>query len=102
MTEPIELLRERFEEIRQARDSAEANGLSKKDLEELNNIHHKYYVSIEVLKRAIDKAFIDKGVLYKASIDFFHGQEREIRRLKTTVKRLYRENSKEKQNFLTN
>ena len=91
MTEPIELLRERFEEITQARDSADANGLCKEDLKKLNNIHHQYYVCMEILKRAVDKSFIDKGVLYRASIDFFHGQEREIKRLKATVSRLYRE-----------
>lgn len=90
MTEPIELLTERFEEITQARDSANANGLCDEDLKKLNNIHHQYYVCTEVLKRAVDKSFIDKGVLYKASIDFFHGQEREIKRLKATIKRLSR------------
>jgi hypothetical protein len=96
MTNPIELLRERFEEITQARDSANANGLCKEDLKKLNNIHHKYFVCMEVLKRGTNKEFIDQGVLYKASIDFFIDQQKKIKRLEATVRRLYGERYKDK------
>ena len=45
---------------------------------------------MEVLKRGTNKEFIDQGVLYKASIDFFIDQQKKIKRLEATVRRLYR------------
>jgi hypothetical protein len=96
MTDPIELLNERFKEITQAKYSAIDNGLCKEDLKKLNNIHHKYYVCMEILKRGTNKEFIDQGVLYKASIDVFIDQQKEIKKLESTVRRLYGERYKDK------
>lgn len=101
MTDPIELLNERFKEITQARDSANANGLCKEDLKKLNHIHHKYYVCIEVLKKGTNKEFIDQGVLYKASIDVFIDQQKKIKNLKSNLQKLYNERHREK-NLLKN
>jgi hypothetical protein len=102
MTEPIELLEEKLKEIKLAKNEAEKNNLLIMDLEKIKNIYNRYYVAIEVLKRSIDNTFIDKGILYRTPIEVFHGQEKEIKRLKFTIGKLYREKKKENKNSLSN
>lgn len=97
MTEPIDLLIERLEEIRHVRDSAVKNKVCQDDLDKLNNIYNKYYVCVEVLKRTSDTSYIDKGVLYKSSIDIFRDQDMEVKQLKSNIQKLYWKRFTEKQ-----
>lgn len=95
ITEPIQLLRERLEEIKKTKDSAKKNNLSLKDLYKLNKIYERYYVSVEALSRFSNERFIDKGVFYKGYADFFRDQEREIKVLKAKLSKMHRERSKD-------
>ena len=79
ITEPIELLKERLEEIKKVKDSAKKNNLNPIDLYNLNKIYERYYVVIEAVKMFTDEKFIDRGIFYKDSIDEFHTQEKEIK-----------------------
>jgi|11BtaG_2_1085332.scaffolds.fasta_scaffold03436_6 predicted HTH transcriptional regulator len=88
MTEPIELLQERFEEIKKAIAVAKKNNLLKMDLHALNIIHNKYYVSIEILKRSTDISFVNKGILYKDAKGILSSQEKDIQNLKRRVGKL--------------
>ena len=94
ITEPIQLLRERLEEIKEMKISAKKNKLLPMDLYKLNKLYERYYVSIEALSRFSDKRFIDKGILYKGYVDVFRDQEREIKALKAKLSKIRRERLK--------
>lgn len=88
MTEPIDLLKERFEEIKQVRNAAKKNNLITMDLHKINTIYNRYYVSIEILKRSTDASFVSKGIVYKDVKDILVYQENEIQNLKRKVGKL--------------
>jgi TRAP-type uncharacterized transport system substrate-binding protein len=95
ITEPIQLLKERLKEIKKVKDSAKRNRLDSIELDKLNKIHQRYYVSVEALSRFSNERFIDKGILYKGYVDVFRDQEREIKALKAKLSKMYRERSKD-------
>ncbi len=88
MTEPIDLLQERLEEIKQVRNAAKKNNLITMDLHKINTIYNRYYASIEILKRSTDATFVSKGILYKDVKDILVSQETEIHKLKRKVGKL--------------
>jgi hypothetical protein len=87
MTEPIELLEERLIEIKKIKKSAKKNNLSEKDMEKLILIHNKYYVCVEIIKKALREDFFDKGAHYKSSMSMFLDQERKIKSLEHKLAR---------------
>lgn len=95
ITEPIQLLIERLKEIKKVKDSAKKNKLDSIELDKLNKIYQRYYVTIEAVKRFTDEKFMDRGILYKDSIDVFYAQEKEIKTLKSKISKMYREQSKD-------
>jgi len=95
ITEPIQLLRERLEEIKEMKLSAKKNNLLPMELYKLNKLYERYYVVIEAVKMFTDEKFMDRGILYKDSIDVFHAQEKEIKTLKRKISKMYRDQSKD-------
>ena len=95
ITEPIQLLRERLEEIKEMKISAKKNNLLPMELYKLNKLYERYYVVIEAVKMFTDEKFMDRGILYKDSIDVFHAQEKEIKTLKRKISKMYRDQSKD-------
>ena len=53
MTEPLELLQQRIAEIRAMLRKAKENQLSGKEVKDLQNLHDRYYVCIQSIKRKI-------------------------------------------------
>lgn len=88
MTEPIDLLKERFKEIKKVRTQAKKNKLQEIDLHKLNIIYNKYYASIEILKMTTDVSFVNKGIVYKDVKDILVSQENEIQNLRRRVGKL--------------
>lgn len=88
MTEPIDLLKERLEEIKKVRNAAKKNNLITMDLHKINNIYNRYYASIEILKMTKDVSFVKKGIVYKDFKDILVSQENEIQNLKRKVGKL--------------
>ncbi len=88
MTEPIDLLKERLEEIKKVRQEAKKNKLLTMDLHKINNIYNRYYASIEILNRSTDVSFVNKGIVYKDVKDILVSQENEIQNLKRKVGKL--------------
>ncbi len=95
ITEPIQLLRERLKEIKEMKISAKKNNLLPVELYKLNKLYERYYVVIEAVKMFTDEKFMDRGILYKDSIDVFHAQEKEIKTLKRKISKMYRDQSKD-------
>jgi len=88
MTEPIDLLKERLEEIKKVRQAAKKNKLLTMDLHKINNIYNRYYASIEILNRSTDPNFVSKGIVYKDVKDILVSQENEIQNLRRRVGKL--------------
>lgn len=78
MTEPIELLQERINEINQARISAIENSLDQEDLDKINLIYSKYNVCVDLLKISLREDFMVKGTPFKSSEFMFIDQQKKI------------------------
>ena len=100
ITEPIQLLKERLKEIKKVKDSAKKNKLDSIELDKLNKIYQRYYVTIEAVRRFTDEKFVDRGILYKNSIGLFHDQEKEIKVLKSKLSKMKREEKRIHKNFV--
>tara|TARA_R110002167_G_C12258433_1_gene612751 strand:+ start:333 stop:503 length:171 start_codon:yes stop_codon:yes gene_type:complete len=53
MTEPVELLEQRINEIRAMLVKAKKNQLSGKEVKDLQHLHDRYYVCIQSIKKKI-------------------------------------------------
>jgi|TARA_R110000744_G_scaffold71300_3_gene143568 hypothetical protein len=87
MTEPKELLEERFLEIKEVRDSAKRNNLPEEDMCKLDNIYHKYLVCINLMDTAFREVFVHDAEVYKSSKQLFIQQHKEIKSLKYKLSR---------------
>ncbi len=93
MTEPIELLQQRLDEIKQAKKYATENMLPEKELRQIQYLHDQYYVCISILKLGVREELCIKGTIHKSPMYAFVDQEKIITSLK-------RQLSKEKQGVL--
>lgn len=91
MTEPIELLQQRLDEIKQAKDYATENMLPEKELKKIQYLHDQYYVCISILKLGVREELCIKGIIHKSPMYTFVDQEKIITKLKRNLSKLKQE-----------
>jgi hypothetical protein len=82
MTEPIQILEERLNEITKCLDIAKLNKLDGDEMDELKSIRTKYNVCIDLLKLSLRDDFIYRGEPIKTSMEMYVKQWKSIRYLK--------------------
>tara|TARA_R100001480_G_scaffold124980_1_gene123206 strand:+ start:179 stop:460 length:282 start_codon:yes stop_codon:yes gene_type:complete len=72
MTSPIDLLKNRLEEVSISLKSALNNNASSHDIKKITNIYNQYYVSLQLLDShsEIDHNFSRLFVTHKGTIDY--------------------------------